>query len=173
MHIEILLRGMAAVAAAGGVGAAPLWAHGVSGDLPILLVRIDDIEHMALVRQLVHAHEYWHMKRLAVDLVIINERAVVVCAGFAGCARNARALRRRATAAAGRRRCARQHFRAARRPDVERRAGAVSALPRAWCWRRATAACWISCGASRALHLSSLPSSRAQAFAERAACPRP
>ncbi len=70
-----LLRGAAAVASAGGVGAAPLWAHGVSGDLPILLVRIDDIEHMALVRQLVHAHEYWCMKRLAVDLVIINERA--------------------------------------------------------------------------------------------------
>jgi len=73
-----LLRGAAVVAAAGGVGgvgAAPLWAHGVSGDLPILLVRIDDIEHMALVRQLVHAHEYWRMKRLAVDLVIVNERA--------------------------------------------------------------------------------------------------
>ena len=70
-----LLRGMAAVAAAGGVGAAPLWAHGVSGDLPVLLVRIDDIEQMALVRQLVHAHEYWRMKRLAVDLVIVNERA--------------------------------------------------------------------------------------------------
>jgi cyclic beta-1,2-glucan synthetase len=70
-----LVRGMAAVAAAGGMGAAPLWAHGVSGDLPILLVRIDDAEHMALVRQLVHAHEYWRMKRLAVDLVIVNERA--------------------------------------------------------------------------------------------------
>ncbi|HTR07343.1 MAG TPA: glucoamylase family protein [Paraburkholderia sp.] len=70
-----LMRGAAEVAAAGGVGAAPLWAHGVSGDLPILLVRIDDIEHMALVRQLVHAHEYWQMKRLEVDLVIVNERA--------------------------------------------------------------------------------------------------
>ncbi len=70
-----LIRGAAAAAAAGSVGAAPLWAHGVSGDLPILLVRIDDIEHMALVRQLVHAHEYWQMKRLAVDLVIVNERA--------------------------------------------------------------------------------------------------
>ena len=70
-----LVRGAAEVSAAGGVGAAPLWAHGVSGDLPILLVRIDDIEHMGLVRQLVHAHEYWRMKRLAVDLVIVNERA--------------------------------------------------------------------------------------------------
>ncbi|WP_033365908.1 GH36-type glycosyl hydrolase domain-containing protein [Bordetella sp. FB-8] len=71
-----LLRGTAAVQAAGGIGAAPLWAHGVSGDLPILLVRIDDVEHMALVRQLVHAHEYWRMKRFAVDLVIINERVM-------------------------------------------------------------------------------------------------
>ncbi|WP_454827692.1 GH36-type glycosyl hydrolase domain-containing protein [Paraburkholderia xenovorans] len=70
-----LLRGAAQVSAAGGTGAVPLWKHGVSGDLPILLVRIDDIEHMALVQQLVHAHAYWRMKRLAVDLVIINERA--------------------------------------------------------------------------------------------------
>ncbi|AJK49998.1 glycosyltransferase 36 [Burkholderia plantarii] len=70
-----LLRHASAAAAAGGVGAAPLWAHGVSGDLPILLVRIDDIEHIAMVRQLIRAHEYWHIKRLAVDLVIINERA--------------------------------------------------------------------------------------------------
>jgi cyclic beta-1,2-glucan synthetase len=72
---DALLRGAAIATAAGGVGVAPLWAHGVSADLPILLVRIDDIEHMALVRQLVHAHEYWRVKGLAVDLVIVNERA--------------------------------------------------------------------------------------------------
>ncbi len=70
-----LLRHATAVSAAGGVGASPLWTHGVSGDLPILLVRIDDIEHIAMVRQLIRAHEYWRMKRLEVDLVIINERA--------------------------------------------------------------------------------------------------
>ncbi len=70
-----LIRGMLTLSAAGVPGAAPLWAHGVSGDLPILLVRIDDIEHMTLVLQLVHAHAYWYAKRLAVDLVIINERA--------------------------------------------------------------------------------------------------
>ena len=70
-----LIRGRAALSPAGDAGAAPLWAHGVSGDLPILLVRIDDIEHMTLVLQLIHAHAYWYAKRLAVDLVIINERA--------------------------------------------------------------------------------------------------
>ncbi|HEY0292764.1 MAG TPA: glucoamylase family protein, partial [Hansschlegelia sp.] len=59
-------------------GAGPqssLWSQGVSGDLPIVLLRIDDIEDIAQVRQLLRAHEYWRIKRLAVDLVIVNERA--------------------------------------------------------------------------------------------------
>jgi cyclic beta-1,2-glucan synthetase len=34
-----------------------------------------EIEDIAQVRQLPGAHEYWRMKRLAVDLVIVNERA--------------------------------------------------------------------------------------------------
>jgi len=55
-------------------GPATLWAHGISGDLPIVLVRIDDIEDLEIVRQLLRAHEYWRMKQLAVDLVILNER---------------------------------------------------------------------------------------------------
>ena len=50
-----------------------LWPHAISGDLPIVLVRIDDIADIGQVRQLLRAHEYWRMKRLAVDLVIINE----------------------------------------------------------------------------------------------------
>ncbi|MYZ44947.1 GH36-type glycosyl hydrolase domain-containing protein [Schauerella aestuarii] len=52
-----------------------LWPHAISGDLPIVLLRVDDIEDMPMVRQMLRAHEYWRMKRLAVDLVIINERA--------------------------------------------------------------------------------------------------
>ena len=61
-----------------GRGAGPqsgLWPHSISGDLPIVLLRIDEIEDIAQVRQLLRAHEYWRMKRLAVDLVIVNERA--------------------------------------------------------------------------------------------------
>ena len=58
----------------GAGGPAALWAHGISGDLPIVLLRIDDIEDIAIVRQLLRAHEYWRMKRLPVDLVILNER---------------------------------------------------------------------------------------------------
>ena len=39
------------------------------------LLRIDDIENLDIAHQLLHAHQYWRMKRLAVDLVILNERA--------------------------------------------------------------------------------------------------
>jgi len=55
--------------------AAALWAQGISGDLPLVLLRIDHIEDIDIVRQLLRAHEYWHLKQLAVDLVILNEHA--------------------------------------------------------------------------------------------------
>jgi cyclic beta-1,2-glucan synthetase len=59
-------------------GAGPqsgLWPYGISGDLPIVLLRIDDVEDLPQLRQMLRAHEYWRIKRLAVDLVIVNERA--------------------------------------------------------------------------------------------------
>ena len=51
-----------------------LWPHGISGDRPIVLVRIDDIEHIELVHEVLRAFEYWKTKQLAVDIVILNER---------------------------------------------------------------------------------------------------
>ncbi len=56
-------------------GPAALWRHGISGDMPIVLVRIDEPEDQGIVRQLLRAHEYWRMKQLAVDIVILNEQA--------------------------------------------------------------------------------------------------
>ena len=56
-------------------GPSALWRHGISGDIPIVLVRIDEPEDQGIVRQLLRAHEYWRMKQLAVDLVILNEQA--------------------------------------------------------------------------------------------------
>ncbi len=55
-------------------GPSVLWPQGISGDLPIVLIRIDEVEDLEIVRQLLRAHEYWRMKQLAVDLVILNER---------------------------------------------------------------------------------------------------
>ncbi|WP_245259717.1 glucoamylase family protein [Methylopila sp. 73B] len=59
-------------------GAGPqsgLWPYAISGDLPIVVLRIDDVEDMAQVHQLLRAHEYWRMKRISIDLIIINEHA--------------------------------------------------------------------------------------------------
>jgi cyclic beta-1,2-glucan synthetase len=59
-----------------GAGGQPgLWGQGISGDLPIVLLRIADTENLGIAHQLLQAHEYWRMKQLAVDLVILNERA--------------------------------------------------------------------------------------------------
>ena len=52
----------------------PLWSYGISGDLPIVLVLIDEEEEIDIVRQVLRAHEYWRMKQLAVDVVIINDK---------------------------------------------------------------------------------------------------
>jgi cyclic beta-1,2-glucan synthetase len=52
-----------------------LWAHSISGDYPILLVHIDNIEDVGLVSELLHAYEYLRLKRFFFDLVIINEKA--------------------------------------------------------------------------------------------------
>ncbi len=56
-------------------GVATLWALSISGDLPIVLVEIDEADDIGIVRQLLRAHEYWRMKGLAVDLVIFNDKA--------------------------------------------------------------------------------------------------
>ena len=50
-----------------------LWSYGISGDSPIVLLRISDSAKMEIVRQLIQAHSYWRMKGLTVDLVILNE----------------------------------------------------------------------------------------------------
>jgi cyclic beta-1,2-glucan synthetase len=59
----------------GGGDQPGLWHMGISGDLPIALLRIAELEHLDVARQLLKAAEYWRMKGLAVDLVILNERA--------------------------------------------------------------------------------------------------
>jgi cyclic beta-1,2-glucan synthetase len=75
LYSDRTLRASADVLTRHTSGPDALWAHGISGDLPIVLVQIDEPEDVGIVRQLLRAHEYWRMKQLAVDLVILNERA--------------------------------------------------------------------------------------------------
>ena len=59
-----------------GAGAqSGLWPLSISGDLPIVLLRIADTQHLDVARQLLHAHEYLRMKQFAFDLVFLNERS--------------------------------------------------------------------------------------------------
>ena len=55
------------------LGQSNLWGYGISGDLPILLVRVTEAAAIPLVRQLLHAQEYWRVKGLRADVVILNE----------------------------------------------------------------------------------------------------
>jgi cyclic beta-1,2-glucan glucanotransferase len=75
LYANSSLRPPSDVIRRGSGGPAALWTQGISGELPIVLVRIDDAADLTIVRQLLRAHEYWRLKRLAVDLVILNERA--------------------------------------------------------------------------------------------------
>ncbi len=73
LYSDPSLRPSAGLLARNERGAPGLWAHGISGDLPIVMVRIDETEDLDIVRQLLRAHEYWRLKLLDVDLVILNE----------------------------------------------------------------------------------------------------
>ena len=54
-------------------GQSGLWAYRISGDLPIILLRIGDRSYIELAHQLLRAHAYWRLMGLTVDLVIWNE----------------------------------------------------------------------------------------------------
>jgi cyclic beta-1,2-glucan synthetase len=58
-----------------GAGGQPsLWPLGISGDLPIVLLRIADTEELGFARQLSKAGEYLRGKGLSFDLILLNER---------------------------------------------------------------------------------------------------
>ena len=74
IYCDAGLRAPPEILARGGRPAAALWGVGISGDLPVALVRISEEDEIPFVLQMLRAHEYWRQKHLAVDLVILNER---------------------------------------------------------------------------------------------------
>jgi cyclic beta-1,2-glucan synthetase len=71
------LRAEPAIVAANRRGQSALWSYAISGDLPIVLLRVGSSTSIALVRQLIQAHAHWRLQGLAVDLVIWNEEYAV------------------------------------------------------------------------------------------------
>ncbi len=67
------LRAEAGVLIQNRRGQSGLWGYAISGDLPIVLLKIADTAHIELARQLIQCHAWWRLKGLAVDLVIWNE----------------------------------------------------------------------------------------------------
>ena len=58
------------------LGKPALWAHGISGDLPIALVRIGVDGNLDLVRNVLRGHAYWHGRGIVVDLILLQEEGV-------------------------------------------------------------------------------------------------
>ncbi len=52
-------------------GQSGLWAYGISGDRPIILVCLNKVEDTEILFEVLKAHEYWRLKDLKVDLVIV------------------------------------------------------------------------------------------------------
>jgi cyclic beta-1,2-glucan synthetase len=68
-----LRRAAPSIIARNQLGQSGLWRFAVSGDLPIVLLRIGDLNRIDMVKQVLQAHAYWRMKGLIADLVIVNE----------------------------------------------------------------------------------------------------
>ncbi|MDZ7830112.1 MAG: glucoamylase family protein, partial [Desulfobacterales bacterium] len=72
LYPHSVLRADPQTLAANTRGQPGLWPHAISGDYPILLVRISSQEETALVQELLRAHAYWRNRGFTIDLVIVN-----------------------------------------------------------------------------------------------------
>ena len=73
LFLDGSLLGKPSVLEKNRLGQSGLWRHAISGDLPILLVRASGPEALGLVREVLQAQEYWRLKGLRADVVILNE----------------------------------------------------------------------------------------------------
>ena len=76
LYADRSLRAAPAVLAQSELGQEGLWPHGISGDLPILLLRVVEEDDLPLAREVLRAQEYWRLKGLRADVVILNEHPV-------------------------------------------------------------------------------------------------
>ena len=54
-------------------GQSALWAHGISGEHPIVAVRVAEKGQLPFVRKMLAAHEYLRLRQLTFDLILLNE----------------------------------------------------------------------------------------------------
>ncbi|HKZ33472.1 MAG TPA: glucoamylase family protein [Vicinamibacteria bacterium] len=76
LYADRSLRAAPSLLARNELGQEGLWPHGISGDLPILLLRVVEEDDLPLAREVLRAQEYWRLKGLRADVVILNEHPV-------------------------------------------------------------------------------------------------
>jgi len=74
MYPRAALRANAATIAANRQGQSGLWRFSISGDYPILLVRMNTTEDLSLVQLALQAHTYWRNRGIKIDLVILDQQ---------------------------------------------------------------------------------------------------
>jgi cyclic beta-1,2-glucan synthetase len=75
LYPHAALRAPADVLGRSRLGQPGLWRYAISGDLPILLVRIHEAEDAPLLPLVLRAHQLWRRRGVAVDVVILAEDA--------------------------------------------------------------------------------------------------
>lgn len=50
-----------------------LWKYGISGDFPIILVSIQDVNDIFVIKQILKAYEFFKLRNIKTEIVIINE----------------------------------------------------------------------------------------------------
>jgi cyclic beta-1,2-glucan synthetase len=73
LYVDSSLRPRPHVLALNKQAQTGLWGQGISGDLPIVILRLEREEDVPMARQLLRAHQYLRMKGLQFDLVILND----------------------------------------------------------------------------------------------------
>ncbi len=73
LYLDGSLRASPELQAENTLGQEGLWPYSISGDLPIVLIRVGEDDALALIRQVLEAQEYWRLKGLGADIVILNE----------------------------------------------------------------------------------------------------
>jgi cyclic beta-1,2-glucan synthetase len=74
LYLSNALRAEPAVLNSNTLAQPGLWAFGISGDYPILLVRLKNSQDFDLLGEVVLAHTYWRKRGLMIDLVIFSQR---------------------------------------------------------------------------------------------------
>ena len=76
LYLDGSLRASPEEQARNTLGQEALWPYSISGDLPIVLIRVAEQDALPLIREVLDAQEYWRLKGLSADAVILNEHPV-------------------------------------------------------------------------------------------------